>query len=905
MKGKKILSAVCALAMACGSIAAVPALAAADSYENDFSGFGAYGASTTPFSIANRDGFVDFAAETKGVGGKANSDSVLRMYTDTAARSSEIKTGLFTQASINKTIDSGENIHISFELLNESKANAKNIMAVYYHGNNRAFTGNFIQFGTNGKLSIYGSESLDYKTNKWYKFDIIMKNGSATADIYVDGVCVAKDTELFAGGLTMLESLRFSYARPAATGTPVRDGWDMDNFSWEISSTEPVIKPVEATAGFDAEFSSYNGIINHIDTTYVGGNVGSFLSAAGLYGKTADDICFDLAYNPTSNNKGWNRINYWQNTTTEYKDGDKVHLTFNMATDSLATQKHLYLAMYASDYSNASQVGALAAMEPSGAFSALGNAVNYTAQTGKWYRVDVVITAKSGSLPYDLYIDGEKVGTYTYANAGLLDKPFMDFRFGYNSNGTTAENMYLDDIHCREYVGEDAESAYDPALKLTLANGLSVSGKDISPVSDTMTIADFKAANSDVDVIDAAGTGLLLGNTVVYTPSKYGKMYFNTVKNKTYYSDEFENSTTFAQNWTSGYNSTVEYKKIGGRQTNAYVLTNSGINAEREPILQLYPNITGDMTMEISLLAAKIENNTHKTGVSVCVNGGTAAYLVDIVKLEENGDIAVNEQKVGTWKENRWYNFAVTFRSGSDKIDAYMNGEKVIDGEKLCKIPGNSGYVENIQRFKLGFYGAVGTKGISAFDDFKAYSGEYTPADNVANFTITDYPVKGDRIIIGEDEEKDNFTSAITDGDYKIFTDSTLSEEVSDDYLAAGENVLVVCSANGKTLKYYKLDTPNYDYNIGDVSLSANGETTATLVNGAVTASCDVELNDNDGAVLITALYGDDGKTLVDVKLTEITESGTASGTVTVTDAANQTLKVMLWKNINTMIPAL
>ena len=234
-----------------------------------------------------------------------------------------------------------------------------------------------------------------------------------------------------------------------------------------------------------------------------------------------------------------------------------------------------------------------------------------------------------------------------------------------------------------------------------------------------------------------------------------------------------------------------------------------------------------------------------------------------------------------------------------------MNGEKVIDGEKLCKIPGNSGYVESIQRFKLGFYGAVGTKGISAFDDFAVYSGEYTPADNAASFTIEDYTVKGDRIIIGEDEEKDRFTSAITDGYYKIFSDSTLTEEVSDDYLTAGENVLVVYSANRKTLKYYKLDTLNYNNTMGDVSLSANGETTATLVNGAVTASCEVELNDNESAVMITALYGDDGKTLVDVKLTGITESGTASGTVTVTDAANQTLKVMLWKSMNTMIPAL
>ena len=899
MKGKKILSAVCALAMACGSLAAVPASAAADSYENDFSGFGAYGANTTSFLITNRDGNVDFAVEAKGVGGKANSDSVLRMYTDTAARSSK-ELSPYTQASINKTIDSGENIHISFELLNESKAFEKDIMAVYNHSE-RAFTGNFIRFATNGKLVI-GSTQLDYKTNKWYKFDIVMRNGSTTADIYVDGELAAKAMELFAGGLTGLEALRFSYARPAATGTPVRDGWDMDNFSWKISTTEPEIEKVETVVGFDAEFGSYNDIPAHVDVNYNIAGERSFPSAAGVYGKSAGDVCFDISSKATA---AYNMIYYWENTTQSFNDGDKVHLTFNMATDSLATQKHLSMLLYDTNYSSATkkEVRALAAMEPNGTFSALGNDVNYTAQTGKWYRIDVVITAKSGSLPYDLYIDGEKAGTYQYKGAGLVDKPIMQFRLGYNSNAATAENMYIDDIHCREYKAED--TAYDPALKLTLANGLWVSGKDISPVSDTMTIADFKAANSDVDVIDAAGTGLLLGNTVVYTPSKYGKMYFNTVKNKTYFSDEFENSTTFAQNWTSGYNSTVEYKKIGGRQTNAYVLTNSGIVENREPILQLYPNITGDMTMEISLLAEKIENNLHKTGVSVCVNGGSAAYLVDVVKLEENGDITVNDQKVGTWKENRWYNFAVSFHIGSDKIDAYMNGEKVIDGEKLCKIPGNSGYVESIQRFKLGFYGAVGTKGISAFDDFAVYSGEYTTADNAASFTIEDYTVKGDRIIIGEDEEKDSFTSAITDGYYKIFTDSTLTEEVSDYYLTAGENVLVVYSANGKTLKYYKLDTLNYNYTMGDVSLSANGETTATLVNGAVTASCEVELNDNESAVMITALYGDDGKTLVDVKLTGITESGTASGTVTVTDAANQTLKVMLWKSMNTMIPAL
>lgn len=756
---------------------------------------------------------------------------------------------------------SNEYVHLSFEYLTEDLMSGTYIQIRVNYTKDGAggsdYTDKFPFDIKNKNMSIFGgSANSTYRPGQWNKVDLYFEGESSMVYVYVNGQMQGgggiewnTDAKLF----TSVNALRITHLLSKTGDEYNKSAIQFDNIIVEKVSSLPssvdyaymgeVINfddGIDSTLMTDGRYNVFGmegNLVRRFEWT--GRPAARFWSVAhntfesGVYGKPAWDQSLFGEY--TANNQG---LQY--NTGAALKAGDIGHLTMMFAN---RTNYSFRLDSKLFKFNDTAQEGTAYFVEFPNNYA---NIKFFTLDSGvaweqyRWYKLDWIFKVGDGATTYtqvDCYIDGVKViSDYEWKPAdGSYDvlTYIGDLYFLAAAN----RKYYIDDIAFGVY---NSDNYYNPAVTPQLSSSDSVlsglidnGARAIVPIPDSYTVEDFMAAidsPENIKVYDANGnrvtTGRISGCTVALS-NGFGGAYYYSVSDHLVYREVTFDTVTSPAPW--------EYFSTGSTFPNSWVETLGGkggknladkagflFTSGRDSVTQeeiavndttaprvdwivgsTDKNLTDGARGVVTLEASIMPNMQYGDGRSyyrIGTNGASAGNLTIIATFSADGTLSILGNKL-TWEPYRWYKIAVTFRSGSNKIDAYLNGKLIAEQYELAS------NVDFVARNRIDLYNTTGHDASLGIDNLRISYGEYKTELDEVLLTSTNFNVNNNRrriyIPYVDLYEVNDLLSDLKGSNLiKVYTDGTMTEEATG--LESG-CVVVAQSMSGETFAYYTI----------------------------------------------------------------------------------------------------
>ncbi len=875
--------------------------------------------------------------------GKANSDSAL--VVEEKAGGANKAFGIEKDISLRNMV-SGEKLHVSFEYLVSDFAGWKGIgiTLTSNNGGSRDFHPIFFSHRKNENISYFGYDGnwtgiagYDYADgntllNHWYKYDFFI-DPAGSVDIYRDGTFLGTKSFAFADGGTVKGITKFAVINSSNYYTSSGTHHAVDNINVEyVSSVKAPSAPNKCTFN---DFEMLNANTNSAnskpftdvyfwDAWPISLSAGNYVKDGALiyqmeqnvFGKSGQSLhMFDKT--ATSGHA------FVQSREISLNSGDKALISYEIAIDPDNTCAQSFAARLNTSTGSKGEAEIVKLNVKNNALAICGTWVA-DLKGGRWYKIDLVIDSTTAKVT--AYLNGRKVIDGVQPNSwGLASGEYITSintcRFQYYV-GANPGGVYYDNILFRN-LGSGTLPEFDTTLTLDETIGTVkadtvtlIEGTDVSSF-----IANATANGAAISVVNPQGatidSGAIIAGSKILVTGPYGEPAVYDVLEKVDetlidedFNTEFADGTIpepFTQNKIGGqYTSiTSAYQTgLGGKsdENGAYTFSVNNWNGDatgtNDPYIYYPIGKTVPYTLEASFLPG--DDINFVVAVTDAANNELKLTLGNF----SVGDSAVfmgseKEYKVSDLHKNRWYKMAITLYPGTNYCDLWFNGELV--AEKYVIPAFKDSAYNKIQYVRLHSWIDSGSaespvSAKIALDDIKAYEGSYKGETSVVDFTTTLNCRKDTyKLFVDEAMEIGEFISAIeTEGTVSIFEDDSMEAPISDDYVVAG-NAVVITSVDEETYSYYKV----FDMN-DPITLTNNGQDAEGISRGTVCVQYDDGDEDAEG-VLALAAYDLTGR-LVNLVISEDYD-GDGIYTCETEVGDNVGVKVMFWESMNNMIP--
>lgn len=584
----------------------------------------------------------------------------------------------------------------------------------------------------------------------------------------------------------------------------------------------------------------------------------------------------------------------------------------------------------------------------------LGRKTGKNFESGKWHKLDFIITANDDNCVIQPYMDGEKLldepitATYGSSSTGRPSKFYVRIAAdiqGRAGSAVEAQAVYYDDFDWAFYPKGSTLPSFETAPSLASDfNGVTIRNNTIYVDDETVTAEDIKTklltggrtmriTRGSEEITE----GILQSGDSVEIATEYGgKLYYyiempqknmireNTFDKVGYDNDIAENtavpgwdlnkvggnyswqSTYLANDGAGGKSADDNYFVFHAKDLTLDMTNALGSGWHHDPNMNTYPAVDyPQYTYEVSLYSdaemygdyiINVFNNATDAATALNFISSNGAVKINI--LNQKGDTETIKDGLPA---GRWYKIAITvYEDGT--ADYYINGELVREGFNL--FPGSVKGI--VKRLKMGIFAKRGASNapvstLVGLDNIRWYGAKYSDynSEDIINVSAASSQIQIDeensRIIIsGAAMPKAQLLNAVdTDADIAVYTDNTFAAECGAAVPAGA--VLMLTSANGEVYKYFDIVNKNtLPTEFGEISIS--------YTDASATAQVSFTSHKSQNAVLVTAVYN--GTKLAGVSIDKAENAvGSTTLAATVPVAEGETVRAYLFEDIASIKP--
>ena len=470
---------------------------------------------------------------------------------------------------------------------------------------------------------------------------------------------------------------------------------------------------------------------------------------------------------------------------------------------------------------------------------------------GRWHRFAITWDPRQGSGiesiqtnagRLELYVDGQRLGSSLFVSNQDAIKALM---VGVDSDSTSGR-VAFDDFTA--WTGEYDGDLLGETLAFNVPDGITfnadagymlVDPEAYAGLEELKTALDTAIGNEELEIysdgtFEAKAATLETGNVVIIQLASgayhyldvrvEGKDEFNTayiregfdnVKIKNLANDKLTMQLYEPNESCYSLNSMTD---IGGRSDKALVISSvagkavsNTTNSAPQIDLSDQSGFTNEIvTAECSLCSVVDDPSKPNEGnVQVDLIQDKDWNKALSVALRIDGYIYINNENTGRiFRANQWYKAAFVLDRIAKTGRVYINGE-------LLKTIEDFEYDRAATRFRasLGFdlSEGVSKNGTGAFDDYRIYTVEYDPSDDVIEVGF-DAPIKYisdlERIVLTDGATRKAVTDALRTNaaSIELYEDDWYEDTyvLADDDVVKEDNILVLRSASGEVIKYIR-----------------------------------------------------------------------------------------------------
>lgn len=709
-------------------------------------------------------------------------------------------------------------------------------------------------------------------------------------------------SDILINALTSSEGYTLSYVdknKEDASSAYVTDGYVKAKKA-NVTAYIPIVLKVD-----EVEFD----IHNDNNGGYYSGDNTEKEDMGGLGGKAVDDVAYSLRVcSQTFSEWGCQEIKLADKIGSVYHTDVPFTVVFNAYADGDAVMRIScgYRTSTASEMFLWEADGTLKWRNTAGDNDEPAGIVSNVTR-GRWHRFAIVWDPRSGSIDnmttgsgrYELYVDGQRLGSSTFKTS--TDSSLGTMLVGVDMDSTSGRVAFDDFV---AWTGEYDGDLMGDVLTISEMEGATVNVDTKTVIADPdvySNVADLNTALTEAlgtenvkifsDSTFTAEATELVSGIVALVELETGAYHYLDIKveakdeyNTAYIREDFSNTTlkNIGNDKISMqlYSSESCYSlngiaDIGAKRDKALVISSVAgktlsDNTYSSPQIDLANQSGYDdniITAECSICSYQEDMNAvnaGEPGIMLMQDGDWSKILN--VKLQRDGYIYINGKNTGrTYNTNQWYKVAFVLNKAEATGKVYINGDLVDTVEDFVFTKAATRFRASVE-FDVTDYQSKA--GAGAFDDFRIYAVEYDPTDDIIEIEFDDtinYIADYERIT-NETVTKKQIMDALTTNAAKaeVYSDDWYEDDyaLEDDDELDEYSIVTLVSASGESFKYIRL---------GEEVLTAVSGLAVTEADGTVTAAVDI-VTVGGNAMLVIAGKDSSG-VLQSVKITNITAS--------------------------------